>query len=107
MKALIHQRRTERFTLIYALYRKTNGMSKQAVNLRDLAHNEGLGMRSFKSCFDYLCEEGFVKMHTSSENPLESYYASLTEYGIAVVEEVFKDESLDTDYFPSFREMMM
>ena len=107
MKSLIHQRKTERFSLLYALYRRTNGMSKQAANLRDLAHNEGIGMRSFKSCFDYLCEEGLVKIHPSSENPMNSYFASLTEYGLAVVEEVFKDESLDTDHFPSFREMMM
>ena len=107
MKALIHQRRTERFTLLYSLYRRTNGMSKHAVNLRDLAHNEGLGMRSFKSCFNYLCEEGCIRMHANSENPLDSYYASLTEHELGVVEEVFKDENIETDFFPSFREMMM
>ena len=107
MKSLIHQRQTERFSLLYSLYRRTNGMSKHAVNLRDLAHNEGIGMRSFKSCFDYLCEEGFIRLHASSENPMDSYFGSLTEYGLSAVEEVFKDESMETEYFPSFREMMM
>lgn len=107
MKSLIHQRRTERFSLLYAMYRRTNGFSKHAINLRDLAHNEGIGGRSFRSCYDYLCEEGFIKMHTNSENPMDSYYASLTEYGLSVVEDVFRDETLSTEYFPSFREMMM
>ena len=107
MKALIYQRKTERFTLLYALYRKTNGRSRQAINLMDLANHEGIGMNSFRSCFDYLSEEGLIRIHASFDNPFGSYYASLTEYGLAVVEEVFKDEADETDYFPSFREMMM
>ncbi|MGB0524933.1 MAG: hypothetical protein ACPGJS_18315 [Flammeovirgaceae bacterium] len=107
MKALITHRQTERFTLLYALYRKSDGMPRQASNLRAMAFNEGISIRSFKSCFDYLCQEELIKMHSNYEAPLESYFASLTELGITVIEEVFKDENHATEYFPAYREMMM
>jgi hypothetical protein len=107
MKNLVQLRRTERFTLLYALYKKANGMNRQAFNLREIADHEGIGMRTFKACFDYLWQENFIKVHSSSESMSDMYYASLTEYGVQAIEEVFADEAKATAYFPSYREMMM
>ena len=107
MKTLIQQRQTERFTVLYALYRRSNGVSRHASNLRELAYNEGISIQAFKSCFDFLCREELIRMHGSFEQPMESYFASLTEYGLQAIEEVFKDENQATEYFPSYREMMM
>ena len=75
-------------------------------NLRDLASQEGLGFRAFKSVYDYLSRENLIRIQSLGENPMDSYYASLTESGLFAIEEVFRDENLETAYFPSYREMM-
>lgn len=107
MKSMIQHKKTERFMLLYSLYRKSNASSDFATNLRDMAANEGLGYRSFKSAFDYLSKEGLIKMRTNSDDPEHFYYASITEDGIDAIEEAFRDENVETAYFPPFREMMM
>ncbi len=107
MQGLIKQRKSERFTLLYMLYRKSSASSDYATNLRDLANNEGMGYKSFKAAFDYLTKEGLVKMRTNSDDPEHFYYGCITDDGIHAIEETFRDENMETTYFPPFREMMM
>jgi predicted transcriptional regulator len=107
MQSLIKQRKSERFMLLYALYRKSAASSDYATNLRDLANNDGMSYKSFKAAFDYLAKEGLVKMRTNSDDPEFFYHGCITDEGINAIEEAFRDESMETAYFPSFREMMM
>lgn len=106
MKSLIQHRKTERFLLLYALYRKSSGTSHQSFNLREVAYSEGIGLKAFKACFDFLSQEQLIKPQMNSDSH-DFYHAKLSEAGIMVVEEVFRDEMQETPYFPSYREMMM
>ena len=107
MTNLVQHKKTERFILLYALYRKANGNADFTYNLRDLASEEGLGYRSFKSAFDYLAQEEFLRLRTSSDSADYFFHASITEWGIRAVEKVFDNETQPTEYFPPYREMMM
>lgn len=107
MTNLIHHKKTERFILLYALYRKSEGNMGHPHNLRDVASEEGLGYRSFRSAFDFLCRERLIHLRAASESQDHFYFASLTEHGLKAVESVFDDESQKSDYFPPYREMMM
>lgn len=107
MKNIILTRKLDRFSLLYALYRKSNGMSGRVFNLRELASFEEVGVRAFRSAFDFLASEKLIAPQFSAENPHENYYASLTDKGIFAVENVFQDESSETTYFPSYQQMMM
>jgi predicted transcriptional regulator len=107
MNSLVHFKKTERFLLLYALYKKSNANTDFTFNLRDLALEEGLGYKTFKSVFDYLCSEGLLRIRMQSDNREYFYHATITERGINAVEEVFQDETQPTDYFPAYREMMM
>lgn len=107
MKSLILFRKSERFTLLNALYRKTNGMTGMVCNLLELASQEGMNFRAFKSVFSYLCHEELIRLRPSGEGFADQYYASISDAGIYAIEEVFRDENAETPYFPSFREMMV
>lgn len=107
MKSLIQHRKTERFLLLYALYRKSNGTTQQSFNLREMAFSEGIGLRAFKACFDFLSQEQLIRPQMSGEQPFDFYRASISDAGLMVIEEVFRDEMQETPYFPSYREMMM
>ena len=107
MTGIVHYKRTERFMLLYALYRKGNASMDFGYNLRDLASEEGLGYKVFKSAFDYLCGEGLVRPRAQSDSHDYFFYAGITDKGINAVEEVFRDESKDTYYFPAYRDMML
>ena len=107
MKSMIQYKKTERFTMLYSLYRKSNASSDYATNMREIASNEGIGYRSFKAIFDYLGKENLMRMRSNSDQADQFYYASITEAGIFAIEEVFRDENMETPYFPPYREMMM
>ncbi|MEM1137928.1 MAG: hypothetical protein AAGI07_18985 [Bacteroidota bacterium] len=107
MTGIVHYKKTERFMLLYALYRKSNASTDYASNLRDLASEEGLGYKIFKSAFDHLCSEQLIRPKAQSDAREYFFYAGITEKGINAVEEVFRDENKDTKYFPPYREMMI
>ena len=107
MTSIVHYKRTERFMLLYALYRKSNASLDFGYNLRDLATEEGLGYKVFKSAFDYLSSEKLIKPKSQSDSFEYFFFAGITDKGINAVEDVFREESKDTFYFPAYSEMML
>jgi len=107
MTSIVNFKKTERFLLLYALYKKSNANCDYGYNLMELGLQEGLGHKTFKSAFDYLVAERLVKLRAQTDNRDYFYFASLTEKGINAVEEVFNDETQSTRYFPAYREMSM
>ncbi len=107
MTGIINLKKTERFLLLYALYKKSNASTDYSSNLLEMGMQEGLGYKTFKSAFDYLSAEQLIRLRSQSDNREYFYYASITEKGIKAIEEVFDDETRSTSYFPAYREMSM
>ncbi|MEM6297700.1 MAG: hypothetical protein AAF740_03325 [Bacteroidota bacterium] len=105
---MILTKKTERFLMLYGMYRKASGNPYHMSNAREMATQEGMSYRSFKSAFDYLCREKLIRPETYSLDSSEYYYqACLTDEGIRAVEAVFEDENRSTKYFPPYRRMMV
>lgn len=102
MIRFIFEKQTNRFFMLFELYKKSNTNIDYAEDLQMLAYNQGMGMKSFFPAWKYLQMEGLIKVRPGREN----YYASITHKGIKAIEEVFTDEGVHTYYFPPYREMI-
>lgn len=101
MIQIIFEKQSQRFFLLFELYKQSNANIDYATNLQNIAFNQGLGLRSFTPAWKYLQMEGLIKVRPGSQN----YLASITHNGIKAIEEVFFNENDPTYYFPAYREM--
>lgn len=104
--SLVHQKQSERFNLLYSLYRRSNSNSDYVCNFRELAQEEGFNYKMFKSAFDYLCHHRLVGIRTRFDERDHNFYCYITEEGIRAIENVFRNENETTYYFPAYRQMM-
>ncbi len=109
MTNLIFDKQTERFTMLFSLYKKSNAQTELSFNMRDLANQNGMGYHSFRSAYDYLVAEELIqpKYYAGSADTQDNYfYASLTVKGINSVEEVFRNTHSESAYFPPYHRMV-
>jgi len=109
MTNLIFDKQSERFNLLFALYKRANANSEMSFNMRDLASQNGLGYHSFRSAYEYLVAEELIQpRHYSGGNEGQDtyFYASMTTKGMNAVEESFKNTHQDSAYFPAYHRMM-
>jgi hypothetical protein len=99
---IIEQNKTNRFTLLFAIYIASNADYDYAVNLEMLAQGKGLSGRDLRKAFKYFCEENFIMPKDGGGE----FHACITHKGIKTLEEVFLNEYISTYYFPSYREML-
>lgn len=99
---IIHDLKTERFQVLFALYIATEADYEHAQNLKDLAESRGITGNRYRKVMTYLSEEGFIGRKDGGN---EHMY-TISHKGIKIVEEVFLDQYAPTYYFPPYREMM-
>lgn len=106
--SLIHHKQRERFFLLYNLYRKSQGNSDTSMDMRRFSEEEGMNFKSFKSAYDYLWSEEMIRPRPTLDHQQEGsqYHAAMTTKGIKAVEDVFKFQTEETEYFPSYLSMM-
>ncbi len=102
----VHHRKVERFMLLYAIYKKSMSSTDYVVDMREIAHQEGIGYKPFKAAFDYLCTQQLLRPRVLNDNHDSFYYASITNEGINAIEDVFREENRESMYFPPYRKMM-
>ena len=109
MTNLIFDKQTERFNLLFALYKNANSQTELSFNMRDLASQNGLGYQAFRSAYDYLIAEDLVqpRYNTGGADTQDSYfYASITVKGINAIEETFSNANRQSNYFPPYHQMV-
>ncbi len=110
MNNLMFDKRAERFYVLYALYKRVNGSTDFAINLRDAAYSEGVGYHAYRTAYNYLVSERLIEPRMKSDGTNEyetyNYYACITTKGINAAEESFREPEKDTQYFPAYRQMM-
>jgi predicted transcriptional regulator len=98
---IVHQNKTNRFTMLFSLYITVEGHYEYVKDLRRLAEHNAINQRDFKSCFSYLSEEGLIEVRDGDHE----FFGCLTHKGIKAVEEVFLDVNKPTYYFPAYKDM--
>ena len=110
MTHLIFDKQTERFNLLFAIYKRSNANPEMSFNMRDLASQHGLGYHAFRSAYEYLISEELMKprYYTGGSGDAQDshFYASITTKGMNAIEEVFKNPHEDSTYFPAHNRMM-
>lgn len=99
---IVHDNKTERFMVLFALYIASNADCFHAMNVERLGESRGVSGASFRKVFHYLAEEGFLERKDGGTD----FLAVITHKGVKVVEEVFLDQYEQTYYFPPYRDMM-
>lgn len=110
MTNLIFDKQTERFNLLFALYKKSNANAEMSFNMRELASQNGMGYHAFRSAYDYLVAEDLIQpRHYSGGSEGQDsyyYYSSITTKGMNAIEETFRNMHQDSTYFPAYHRMM-
>jgi|GEM_PF-1246175 predicted transcriptional regulator len=108
MMNFIYENQTNRFQILFEIYKRSNADIDYVMDLQELASNIGVGMRAFQSAFKYLYMQDLISMkHQSSQGNMNGYPTSITHKGIKALEKVFREETESTEYFPAYREMSM
>ncbi|MCC5945562.1 MAG: hypothetical protein JJT94_11560 [Bernardetiaceae bacterium] len=108
MIALIREKRTYRFRLLFALYKKADANMDAVYDMQELAMQAGMNHNQFLSAWKYLHMEELIQVRPYHEQSAQEgrYHARLMHKGIKAIEEVFLNENQYTYYFPAYREMM-
>jgi hypothetical protein len=105
----IQENQIYRFQILLELYQQSKADIDFVCDLQVLSTHKGIGLKPFQSAYKYLYMQDLIHIHPTSptQNDTNSYLVSITHKGIKALEEVFRDITKPTEYFPSYREMMM
>lgn len=104
----IQENQMYRFQILLELYQQSRADIDFVCDLQIISSHKGIGVKSFQSAYKYLYMQDLVNIHPSqTQNDVNNYFVSITHKGVKALEEVFRDITKPTEYFPPYREMMM
>lgn len=104
----IQENQIYRFQILLELYQQSKADIDFVCDLQILSSHKGIGLKSFQSAYKYLYMQDLIHIHPSqTQNDAHNYFVSITHKGIKALEDVFRDITKSTEYFASYREMMM
>lgn len=98
MRTDIEQRQTNRFIVLYEVYKESKADTNISVRTTDLAAAKGVKNGIFKEALVYLIDEGFLTSVINSQG-------KITHGGVKIVEYIITHPDESTDLFPSFKDM--
>lgn len=97
---IILQNQIHRFELLAALYARTQSGSNTLCDLGRVAMEKGMSQHDFARAFEYLLNEKLIS------NPINGSFSKITHLGIKAIEDVFRDSSKPSFYFPPYSKMI-
>lgn len=97
---IILHNQIQRFELLAALYIRTQSGSETLCDLGRVAMEKGMTQHEFTRAFEYLLNEKLIS------NPVNGSFSKITHLGIRAIEDVFRDTSKPSLYFPPYTKMV-
>jgi len=98
MKTEIEQRQTNRFIVLYEVYKDSKASTTTTVKIAELASEKGIKNGLYKEAIRYLKDAGLISKE--GENT-----GSITHEGVKIIEFIITHPEDGTDLFPSFKDM--
>lgn len=99
MKTEIELRQTNRFIILYHLYKEVKGRLDIQEDILGIAAKHDIKNGNYKEAYQYLADEGYIKLGE------KSHHAALTHEGKKAVEHIVTNPEKRTENFPPFNEM--
>ena len=99
MKSEIELRQTDRFIILYNLYKETSGRIEKHVDILNIAAKHDIKNGNYKEAYKYLVDEGYIKLSH------QAHHATITHSGKKVVETITTNPDEKISNFPTFNDM--
>ncbi|MCC5945561.1 MAG: hypothetical protein JJT94_11555 [Bernardetiaceae bacterium] len=107
MNQFMNEFQVYRFQILAEMYKRSHADMDFVMDVQKIADQFGMNHRSFQSVFKYLYMEEFIQVRSMNQQSGDSYQASIKHKGIRAVEETYQNLNKPTQYFPSYRDMML
>ena len=99
MTDMINQKKFDRFTVLNALFKDTEGDTSKWRDVQILASKDGITNGKFIDAYNYLKEEKLIELYGSG------YTAFISHVGRKEIEQIYSKPNEPTEHFQSLKAM--